>query len=489
LLTAILEETHYDAWLLSQTRGEQRRSNVEHLIDLTRQFDFYRREGLFRFLKFVEAQQEADIQIEPTGGASENAVRLMSIHQSKGLEFPVVVVADLGKRFNQSDANTAVMLDEFCGLCPQIRSAQTGRRYPSLPFWVARRRQRQELVGEEMRLLYVAMTRAQERLILAGSAKGDKALQKAERAPTVQNILDSPNMLAWLGMWLNSVQPGAFSRSGDAGLLSVQIYEKPELSISSSLSTSAQEASPSVGELTRLRERIEWPYPYREATKVRAKRSVSELRRQANDEADEDAAPAKWNDRPFRKRKASQTTALTAAQVGTAHHRFLECVGLERVTTCESLALEAERLRAESVLTAEEVAALDLAAVAAFWQSSAGQQILTHRTGNSIRREMPFTARFDPKELELTPLDTVTVVPIEEFVVVQGVIDLAVLLPDEVWLVDFKTDVLTLGDVEEKRRWYQPQLALYAEALQRTFNRPVTRRWLHFLSLRQTVAI
>ena len=137
----MLSETHYAEWLLTQPRGEQRHANVQRLLGLAQQFDQFQRQGLFRFLRFVEAQQAAETEPEVAAVNEEDAVRLMSIHQSKGLEFPVVVVADLGKPFNFSDLRAEVILDEVYGLCPQIKPPHTGKRYPSLPYWLACQRQ------------------------------------------------------------------------------------------------------------------------------------------------------------------------------------------------------------------------------------------------------------------------------------------------------------------------------------------------------------
>jgi ATP-dependent helicase/nuclease subunit A len=125
-LEAVLQETHYAAWLLTQPRGEQRHANVQRLLGLAQRFDQFQRHGLFRFLRFIEAQQIAEIEPEVPSVCEENSVRLMSIHQSKGLEFPVVVLADLGKSFNVSDLRADIILDEQYGLCPQVKPPHTG---------------------------------------------------------------------------------------------------------------------------------------------------------------------------------------------------------------------------------------------------------------------------------------------------------------------------------------------------------------------------
>ncbi|MEI9960987.1 MAG: 3'-5' exonuclease [Limisphaerales bacterium] len=116
----------------------------------------------------------------------------MSIHQSKGLEFPVVAVADLAKAFNRQDLHGEIIFDEAFGLCPRVKPPQTGRRYPSLPHWLAQRHQRREQAGEELRLLYVALTRARDVLILAGSVTENnwgKALEKERRDHVAKNSL------------------------------------------------------------------------------------------------------------------------------------------------------------------------------------------------------------------------------------------------------------------------------------------------------------
>jgi ATP-dependent helicase/nuclease subunit A len=173
-----LSETHYREWLRGQPGGEQRYANVQRLLTLAQQFDQFQRQGLFRFLRFVEAQRNADSEPDVAPVAEENAVRLMSIHQSKGLEFPVVMVADLGKPFNVSDLRADLILDDKYGLCPQIMPPDSGSRYPSLPHWLASRRQHRELLGEELRLLYVAMTRARDTLLLSATVS-EKRFEKA----------------------------------------------------------------------------------------------------------------------------------------------------------------------------------------------------------------------------------------------------------------------------------------------------------------------
>jgi len=178
---------------------------------------------------------------------------------------------------------------------------------------------------------------------------------------------------------------------------------------------------------------------------------------------------------------------LNAADTGTAHHKFLQHVKLENTTSLELLKAEAGRLEREKVLTADESAALNLEEVAAFWNSEPGRKI--REQAAQVRRELAFTARFQPAELEAVIGVKTAPGLVDEFIVVQGAADLVVLLPKEIWLVDFKTDAIGPGGLADKIKAYAPQLKLYSQALEKIYSRPVTARWLHFLAARQTEKI
>ena len=538
-LEAVLAETHYAEGLLTPARGEQRRANVQRLLILAQQFDQFQRQGLFRFLHFVEAQQAADMEPEVAAATVENAVRLMSIHQSKGLEFPVVAVANLAKPFNFSDLDADVILDEKFGLCPQIKPPQTGRRYPSLPYWLARRRQKVETLGEELRLLYVATTRARDTLILTASIS-EKKFESRWNDPAgavAASLLSARSYADWLGIWFanncalsesspsprpsgeragvrgtkfetkNLLAPAPSSsggREGEGGaarvssysgqnaLLRWTIWDDAKLVLPDSATVDAALAESDFmadAEVwNELERRLAWQYPFKAATENTAKVSVSTLRREAAEPADEEAGD--WADSQFKIQNSKfriGRNKKSAADVGKAHHKFLQFVSLEQLGGGAELKREAERLERARVLSAEEIALLDFNAMAAFWQSELGRNI--RKQPDCVRRELAFTARFSAEELaEVTgkPLDSAMSA---EFVVVQGVADLAVILDKEIWLVDFKTDEVSRHELADKVKTYEPQLKLYAMALSRICQKPVSACWLHFFSARKTVAI
>ena len=501
-LEMILDETHYLEWLQSQPRGRERCGNVRQFLALAREFDPFQRHGLARFLRFVAAQQEAGFDREPAAPEAADAVRLVSIHASKGLEYAVVVLADLGKRFNEQEFRENVVLDRHLGLCAKVKPPGTGARYPSLPYFLAQQRERRESLGEELRLLYVAMTRARDTLLLVGTItekdaneKWPLALEQSEF--TDHAILQARSYLDWLGAWMtrhNGRADWCETAAGSNDLFRWRMVEPEEIETAKEpvLSGEAGPKSPPLpdDEARMLKSRLAWDYPERAATTEAAKQSVSVLRRRLAAEADEEGVAV------FARRKIGLARSnapidpmvLTPAQRGTAHHLFLQAVDLSRVLTEAAMRQEAARLAEAGVLTEIQAAALDFQALGEFWRSEVGRTILGVPT--EIHRELPFTARFGRGELRAQkPFASVHADQNDDWVVVQGVVDLVVIRPTEIWLLDFKTDQVTPKTVSEKMREYEPQLWFYSMGLQKIYQRPVTRVWLHFLDIGKTVEV
>jgi ATP-dependent helicase/nuclease subunit A len=482
-IESVLNETQYADWLLTQPRAAQRQANVRRFVALAGQFDPIQRQGLQRFLRFVEAQREAVVDAEPESAENADAVRLMSIHKSKGLEFPVVAVASLGTRFNCDELRESILLDESYGLSAQVKPPGCGASYPSLPWWLAKRRQRRALIGEELRLLYVAMTRARDTLLLFGAASRKTAEEKwPDLELDVATIEKASSPMGWLGPWCARQIGGKWfdATQGRTPLFRWQIHCNgvvPPVAPAAQMNLAFKPAI-DAAQLSELIRRLEWKYPWPGATRESAKLSVTALR-EANEEARVPFGP-----RPvFRARR--DRSQLTAAEIGTAHHLFLQAMDLKHASIPDHLQTEATAMVDDQILSPEQAEALDLNAIAAFWASSAGRKILS--ASLDVHREIPFSARFTRDDLMEAGL--ATSLPEGEFVVVQGTIDLAVILTDEMWILDFKTDGLKESDLKLALDNYAPQLRLYASALSRIYKRPVTKRWLHFLSISKTVEV
>jgi ATP-dependent helicase/nuclease subunit A len=496
-MRAILDETHYESLVLAQERGEERLANVNRLLRLMRQFDPYQRQGLLRFLRFVEAQRDAEAEEEPASSSGVDAVRLLSIHQSKGLEFPVVAVADFAKGFNFSDLRADILLDSEFGLCPRIAPPNINARYPSLPYWLARQRQKRELLGEELRLLYVAMTRARDRLLLVGSVtekqfetRWRKAGENGETSRfQVRSYAD------WLALWFAENCSATEGTSGESKDCRWILHD--DASLVEAVNTSENVGAQAVvhlnkNETERLRKKLSATYSFQAATNEPAKTSVSALRRRAMEtvEHEETVEIFRLRDRTLNLAERNfekSAPKKSSADVGTVYHRFFERVSFEKLGGVAELRGEAERMVKEGILLEQEVGWLNFNSLLDFWRSDFGKRILANK--QNVRRELAFTARFSPAELAAESKAVLLKEMENEFVIVQGVADVVVILPKEIWLLDFKTDRVALNDLEAKTKLYKPQLNLYALALERIYGKPVTERRLHFLACGETVPI
>jgi ATP-dependent helicase/nuclease subunit A len=352
------------------------------------------------------------------------------------------------------------------------------------------------------------MTRARDTLILTGSMTEKKwqTLWTEAGVVTVQKILAAKSYADWLGLWFaqqsgaNPATEGQLQnlcwRIADDAKLANGWGETPDESILADSHPGSRGRSPhqleSLDEesLQKLRDVLTWKYRFGAATKRKAKSSVTALRREAVDELDDEAEQVFPARQVMPTGRHDMRAKLSGADAGTAHHKFFQHVSLEKTGDVMALETEAERLEAEKILTSDEASVLDLKAVAAFWNSPVGQKIRRQAScPDRVKREFAFTGKFNPNELdeilELKLTDGLE----DEFIVVQGVADLVVLLPEEIWLVDFKTDDVTNGDFEKKKKGYAKQLKLYASALGKIYGRQVTNCWLHFLSAQRTVKI
>ncbi|MGC3959532.1 MAG: PD-(D/E)XK nuclease family protein [Verrucomicrobiota bacterium] len=240
-----------------------------------------------------------------------------------------------------------------------------------------------------------------------------------------------------------------------------------------------------------MKTRLTWTYAHVTATSETAKTSVTALRKRLADETDDEAKPL------FRfsstilaaKPETKAASKLSAAEIGIAHHTFQQHVDIARTATGLDLRNEAQGLFEAGILTEAQFQALNISDLEAFWQSKVGAA-LRKISPAAINREMEFTARLSSADAKTLPaLKLNPSLTTDDFVVVQGQVDLAVILPEEIWLLDFKTDAVDETGLVDKVKQYAPQLTTYACALEKIYKRPVTQCWLHFLRARKTLEL
>jgi len=530
LLWMLYRDTGYYDFVGGLPGGGQRQANLRALVDRAVQYERSSRfRGLFRFLRFLGRMRDtgADLGAARALGESENVVRIVSIHRSKGLEFPVVFAAGLGRQFNRRDLNGAFLKHKKLGFGPRVYERDTRVTYPTLPQLAIRRKLAAEMLAEEMRVLYVALTRPKEKLFLVGTSKNAAKLweQWAETASMAENGLPphaaaaATKYLDWLGpaavlstesadprgKWICRIEPStAFaSRSSE---------DKETLAEERRLWNAVANGEPANAEASPAQERIglalSWEYPYAAASRVAAKSSITKLKSNRSESSDgaselpsvrpeaaEPSAVDEWRERladtegvhgsegTFRLRRPRFMSAkkLTPAERGTAYHLVMQHLPLEELSERDVEEL-LDGLVERRILSSDQRAGIEAASVARFCGTSLFDRMQKSRT---VWREVPFTYGLDataahPGILEPDAMETV---------IIQGVVDCLFEEADGLVLVDYKTDALKGQNPEGAAEKHRFQVEQYAEAVSAISGLPVKETYVYFFEGAQVVRI
>lgn len=441
LIWQIYRDTGYYDLAGGMPGGDQRQANLRALYDRARQYEATSLRGLFRFLRFIERLRErgGDLGVARALGEEEDVVRISTVHKGKGLEFPIVFVAGLSKQFNRQDLQQDFLLHKSLGFGPRYIEAALRLVYPTLPWLAIRNRLNLELLAEEMRILYVALTRAKEKLFLVATV-GDiaaEAVRWAMRSAPGEMLLPdydrrrAQSFLDWLGpALLQHPQAGALrALAGVSGGISYTAEdESGEPSDWKIKIVTAEEAAAEaegkgregalqgrwLEEIARLAEvppgrgiwtgaidrQLTWRYPFQAAANSSAKVSVSELQRLfAAGMEGEDAREAPWLEispaggpRP----RFLGEGRLTAAERGTAYHTVMQHLEFSPFPDTDNVRRQLESMVRREILTPEEKEIIDPAAIAAFFNTMLGKRIL--RAGR-VEREIPFSLALPAAEV------------------------------------------------------------------------------------------
>ncbi|MFD2116132.1 helicase-exonuclease AddAB subunit AddA [Paenibacillus yanchengensis] len=529
LLWSIFEQTGYYDFVGGLIGGVQRQANLKLLYDRARQYEATAVQGLYSFLRFIDKMQAtgSDLGVASAQGESENVVKIMSIHKSKGLEFPVVFVAGLNKMFNQQDIRSPFLLHKRQGLGPKVVDMELAVSYPSLPYMSIKAIQQKEALAEELRILYVALTRPKEKLFLVATVSGvEKKLQQWQEKITTKKELSNFSIAAaqhymdWLGPLTAALFPlederteapeqAEWSVEGTAGKALVYGWrcqvisalqftgEHDENSKTGVETTEKQDrlfmlteqipinmADHGEGQL--LAQRLEWQYPHVERTKIAAKASVTELKRAGEPELTDTLSYEQWMGNGERTKAALENTLvlrrpafmaeqkLSPAEIGTAYHTFMQHVDFTQGDDPTRLEQQLQYMITNRLLTAKHASHIALATIAQFINSDLGQRL---KRANWLQREVPFSYmlpanRAYPK------------VPYaddrEERVLVQGIIDCLFEDDGRIVLIDFKTDRIANNQLEDVVERHRFQMELYAEAIAAIMGQPLAEMHLFF---------
>ena len=505
LLQRIYDDTSYLEYVSGMPNGAVRQANLQALYQRARQYENVGYRGLFRYLQFLDKVKNNKTDLSPATvlGESEDVVRVMTIHKSKGLEFPVVVIADTGKGFNMKDTQASILYHQEDGIGLKFYDASWRLFYPTLIWSGISARLEWESIAEEERILYVAMTRAKDKLILTGHVadltkqwvrwQGGVVPARAKNyldwvMPVLADQDDNGPLteLVWkhadgngeIGLW----QLYLHHSVGSPAMTETETVKDPRLALLRS-GNPTETAVPDW-----LPEQLSWQYGYPQAVHTPAKFSVSEIKQQFGllhmAELAEDTAMAAGTVAIDREDAFSQSPqwlagaeeAVTGAQRGTVVHKVMQYIDVAAVAAEQDIKNQLAAWESEGLFTAAETKLVYPPVILDFCQSSLGKRMAA---SGILRREYPFSALF-PGGGYLPVVETT------ERMLVQGVID-CMFREENGWvIIDYKTD--HLGDEEAFRTRYAVQLALYKQAMEQITGEPVTAMYIYSFHLNKEIA-
>ena len=493
-LTVLLEKvfllTRMDSIYAAMPGGETRKTNLQTFYTLAASYEKNGRRDLEQFLEHLSSLEEKGL-VAAAEPSVAGAVTLMSIHKSKGLEFPVVIVAGLSRSFNREAIRAQVLCDQTLGLGLSAVDDKNRVRYPTIAKKAIAVKMMADSLSEEMRVLYVALTRARDRLIMTYAHEN---LESDLQSIALRLDMGSRELLTrdvvCPGQW---VLMAALQRT-EAGEL-FALGGKPQQTkpgepawkirlVTSQPSGTVGEAELQASQLSlpedrieALRESLAFRYAYSAATEAPSKQTATQ--RKGRDKDAEAAEYTKEPEKTWRKwRKAAFDGGNAAVDAGNAVHAVMQYIRYEACYSEESVRQELLRLVNEQYISKDQAELVNCAQISAFFASDLGLRL---RSGKNVLREFKFSIldageNFDPKLRG-------------EKILLQGVVDCALLEEDGITVVDFKTDKVTEQTLPKRIAHYRPQVQAYADALSRIYSLPVKQAVLYFFHLDQFASI
>lgn len=488
LIEELLRITGYGDYLAAEPAGTQREANVRMLIERAIAFEKTSYRGLFHFVRYMEQLQSYKEDFGEAGilGENENAVRIMTIHKSKGLEFPVVIVAGLGKSFNRQDIRSRVVIHPELGVGVDWVDAELRTRTASLPKRVLQKALDLEMLGEELRVLYVAFTRAKEKLILLGSAA--KLEEKMGKSLSFRTISTAGTYLDWVlpavaGSGESPFEVKTVTLEGQTEEALIRQMEKEE---QWEIFTHPEELPGTDEEYAKLLEKqLSDTYPWQEDITLQGKFSVSELKKMGQTE-EEDADTLLYPSEeivPYIPRFMSEKEPISGAARGTAYHRALECLDFRELYHSEKVKEGLARLVEEGRMTQEQADVVRPYDIYAFARTPLAKRMSAARAREEFHTEQPFVIRMPARELEIGCGS-------DEPVLIQGIIDAWFYEKNEngeneIVVVDYKTDFVKDGG--ELLKKYKKQLDYYQLTLERLTGKRVKEKIIYSFCLEEEI--
>ena len=524
LILYVLKETGYGNYARALPGGEQRFANLTMLVEKAMDYEKTSYRGLFNFVRYIEQLQAYEVDYGEVNltGAGNTAVEIMTIHKSKGLEFPVVFVAGMGKQFNFQDMNAGLLLHPELGIGADAVIPEKRVIASSLNKQIIRRQLLKESLGEELRVLYVAMTRAKEKLILTGTVgKLEKQmvslsrfLDEEEELLPLGTRIKAKNYWAFvlpalvrhramselLGEYgiLMKKQKGIYDDVSDFVIKKVTVRQMTEKAVILQAGNQMQEEYLKNWDADQVydkevREEIEkrfsFVYPYKYLEDIPVKVSVSDLKKRSwhdESELEENISVSaeeqeEEQEAPVPAFMAEKQEEYKGAARGTAYHRVMECLNYAEADTEEQLRAQLKRLLESQKMTEQEAECIRIRDIRRFVESGLGQRMKKAAMKKHLYREQPFVIQRNASMLDDGWKN--------ETVLVQGIIDAYFMEEEEIVLVDYKTDRVRRGQEQKLIDLYHVQLEDYARALERMTGKRVKEKIIYSFTLQKEILL
>jgi len=528
LIWYLYTDTGFYSFVGAMPGGEQRQANLRMLFEHARRFEETSYRGLFNFINFINKIKvsRGDMGSAKILGENENVVRIMSIHKSKGLEFPVVFLSGCGKGFNMQDLNKNIILHQELGFGPDYVDYEKRISYPTMAKQALRYQIKKESLSEEMRILYVALTRAKEKLILTGTVKKASAsmtrwkehsLVNSEKIPSYI-VLKGKNFLDWICPAL--VQNEEYEHN-------IRIWSKDQFKIENTKEDDNAESADNLvnennegntditdnindrneinkidlfgskeevnnGEvkhrdeiLKEIDRRLSWVYKYKNSTAIPVKVSVTELKRRFVTEF-VDEYPAYQMFTPTLVKKPAfleQSKGLSSAEIGTVLHFVMQHLNLKHVREAAEIKSQVEKMVEIELLNSQQASYIDIDKILRYFRSDIGQRMLN---AARIYREVPFNIRISSNEILKVPGP-------EEMILLQGVIDCFFEEKDGLVLLDYKTDYISPNEgthaIGRIKARYATQLKYYQMVLEKLLDQKVKEKYIYLFWNGETIKL
>lgn len=503
-------DTAYYGYVGAMPNGKLRQANLKILFQRAKQFEQTSFKGLFNFINFINKLRNSsgDMGSAKILGENEDVVRIMSIHKSKGLEFPVVFTCGFGKQFNLMDLNKSILYHDDLGLGPDYVDLERRNSYSTLAKEAIKKKILFETLSEEMRILYVAFTRAKEKLIITGATRNlEKSISRWVSSAALDDeivpaseVLKGKSYLDWIGMAICKHRDGEELRkyigANNSSIINDFSTWRTQMWTKNLLAVEKNEVAVDENEETDLfinsdvdhidkeiERRLNYKYKYDLAGKLPSNVSVSDLKRSLyNNENDDVITVNIFSDKEVLKPKFLQEKrGLSASERGTIAHFIMQKLDLNKVNTKEEIDTQIYSMKDKNLLTEEEIKAVQKISFISFFKSNLGKRLLNaFNTGKLVKRELPFYTEISSLNIDSTLSEEVYG---NENVRLQGIIDCIFEEEDKIILLDYKTDYVEHGKESEILDKYKIQIKYYKDAVEKITGKEVKECYLYLFGL------